>query len=212
MSNIKNNFIEFTLEHEILKFGNFILNSGRSSPYFFNTGTCNDGVTLNKLSEYYCQLIINSNINFDFIFGPAYKGISLAATISSILQSKYNINKSYCFNRKEEKQHGEKGLFVGHTPRGQSIIIDDVISSGKSIIESIELLQGNNAEVAAIFVAFDRMEIGLNKRASLEIKEKYNIDILSLICLDDVFDYLSSHNKYNKYIDNMTKYINEYKK
>ncbi|MBS83505.1 MAG: orotate phosphoribosyltransferase [Gammaproteobacteria bacterium] len=192
------------------------MNSGRSSPYFFNTGICNDGHTLNMLASYYCQLIVDSTVNYDFIFGPAYKGITLATSISSILNANYKINKPYCFNRKESKQHGEKGLFVGYSPKGTAIIIDDVISSGKSIIDSIQLLNDKDVEVTAIFVAFDRMEksnkIGSNKRASLEIKEKYGIEIFSLICLDDVLNYLNNNDKYKQHVKDMENYIDTYRR
>ena len=211
MNDIKKSFIEFTLNHEILKFGNFTLNSGRQSPYFFNTGLCNDGKKLNELASFYSQLIVNHNLEFDFIFGPAYKGITLATSISSILNSNYNLTKPYCFNRKEIKTHGDKGIFVGSQPSGNALIVDDVISSGKSIIESINLLLNSGSSPKVVVVAFDRMEIGSEQMASLEIKNDYNVNIYSLITLDDIITYLAADKSLNKHLMLMEDYIKQYR-
>ena len=211
MNDIKKSFIEFTLNHEILKFGNFTLNSGRQSPYFFNTGLCNDGKKLNKLASFYGQLIVNHNLEFDFIFGPAYKGIALATSISSILNSNHNLTKPYCFNRKEIKTHGDKGIFVGSQPSGNALIVDDVISSGKSIIESINLLSKNGSSPKVVVVAFDRMEIGSEHMASLEIKNDYNVNIYSIITLDDIINYLATDKSLNKHLTLLEDYIKQYR-
>ena len=152
MNSLKKQFIEFTLNHEILRFGSFTLKSGRQSPYFFNTGLCNDGLLLSSLTKFYCNSIISNKINFDFIFGPAYNGITLASSISNNIFLFNNLNKPYYFNRKEAKDHGETGIFLGFQPNGLALIVDDVISSGKSIIDSIELLEKNNAKPSPVLV------------------------------------------------------------
>ncbi len=212
MNNLKKQFIEFTLDHEILRFGSFTLNSGRQSPYFFNTGLCNNGNLLSSLADFYASSIILNSIEYDFIFGPAYKGITLASSISQMLYMKHSINKPYCYNRKEAKTHGETGIFVGTKPKGSSLIVDDVISSGKSISDSIELLKKNHAQASSVLVAFDRMEVGYKKRASIELSNNYSISIYSIVTLEDVTEYIKSTNSLSKYQADMEKYISKYKR
>ena len=212
MNDLKKQFIEFTLEHQILRFGNFSLNSGRESPYFFNTGLCNNGKLLANLADFYSSFLMKNSIEYDFIFGPAYKGITLATSISNSLYNSYNINKSFCFNRKEAKTHGEAGIFVGSAPKGNALIVDDVISSGKSIIESIDLLSDNGAKPSSVVVAFDRMELGIDKRASIEILEKYKIQVYSIITLDDIIDFLNNNKMMSSELKSMTQYMELYKR
>jgi orotate phosphoribosyltransferase len=212
MNNLKKRFIEFTLDHEILRFGNFTLNSGRESPYFFNTGLCCTGKLLNELSSFYCEAIIANNIEFDFIFGPAYKGITLSSSICLNLETQHNINKPYAFNRKETKSHGEKGVFVGYIPKGEALIVDDVISSGNSILNSIDLMASNNAKASSVLVAFDRMEVGKESRASSEISENYRLNIYSIINLDDILGYIKENESLKPFADLMQNYINNYKR
>ena len=211
MNSLKKQFIEFTLNHEILRFGSFTLKSGRQSPYFFNTGLCNDGLLLSSLTQFYCNSIISHKIDFDFIYGPAYKGITLASSISNNLYLANKINKPYSSNRKEVKTHGETGIFIGFQPNGLALIVDDVISSGKSIVDSIELLQKNNAQPSSILVCFDRMELGLKDRASIEIENKYKIPIYSLINLEDILSYMKADGSMDNELDAMQDYISKYK-
>ena len=212
MNSLKKQFIEFTLNHEILRFGTFTLNSGRQSPYFFNTGLCNNGKLLSLLAKFYCNTIIEKAIKYDFIFGPAYKGITLASSISHTLYFEKSISKPFCHNRKEAKTHGESGLFVGYNPKGAAIIVDDVISSGKSISESINLLKTNNAKPTSVLVAFDRMEVGRDKRASIELSEDYDVSVYSIITLDDIVSFIKSDTSLTKYLSRMEEYMNEYKR
>ena len=212
MNDLKKRFIEFTLDHEILRFGNFTLNSGRESPYFFNTGLCCTGKLLNKLSRFYCEYIVENNLEFDFIFGPAYKGVTLSSSICLNLEAQHNIDKPYTFNRKEIKSHGEKGVFVGYIPKGNALIIDDVISSGTSMLNSINLIDSNNAKVSSILVAFDRMEVGKESRASLEIAENHKLDIHSIINLDDILNYIKENKNLKLFVNLMQDYINKYKR
>jgi len=212
MNDLKKQFIEFTLEHQILRFGNFSLNSGRESPYFFNTGLCNTGKLLVSLADFYSSFLVKNSIDYDFIFGPAYKGITLATSISNSLYNSHSTNKPFCFNRKEAKTHGEAGIFVGSAPKGRALIVDDVISSGKSIIESIDLLSVNGAKPSSIVVAFDRMELGIDKRASIEISEKYKIQVYSIITLDDIIDFLKNNKMMSTELKLMTEYMELYKR
>ena len=211
MFNKKRDFIEFTINKKILRFGDFTLKSGRKSPYYFNTGLCHDGQLLSDLSSYYADYIKNNNLNYDFIFGPAYKGITLCSSICQSLYSKYSIISKYAFNRKEIKLHGDKGNFVGCDIKGESLIVDDVISSGSSIIESYNLILESHATCKNILVAFNRMEIGKNSMASKELKENYDIQTHYLINLDDIYEYIKSNSKYTKYVQNMDVYISKYK-
>ena len=212
MNSLKKQFIEFTLNHEILRFGTFTLNSGRQSPYFFNTGLCNNGKLLSSLAKFYSKCIIENAIEYDFIFGPAYKGITLASSISHTLYSDNSVSKPFCYNRKEAKTHGESGIFVGHQPKGAAIIVDDVISSGNSITESIKLLETNNAHPTSVVVAFDRMEVGSKKRASVELSENYDVSVYSIITLEDIVSHIKSDASLTKYISKMEDYMNEYKR
>ena len=211
MFNKKRDFIEFTINKKILRFGDFTLKSGRKSPYYFNTGLCHDGQLLSDLSSYYADYIKNNNLNYDFIFGPAYKGITLCSSICQSLYYKYSIISQYAFNRKEKKLHGDKGNFVGCDIKGESLIVDDVISSGSSIIESYNLILESHATCKNILVAFNRMEIGKKSMASKELKKNYDIQTNYLINLDDIYEYIKSNSKYTKYVQNMDVYISKYK-
>ena len=211
MFNKKRDFIEFTINKKILRFGDFTLKSGRKSPYYFNTGLCHDGQLLSDLSSYYADYIKNNNLNYDFIFGPAYKGITLCSSICQSLYYKYSIISQYAFNRKEKKLHGDKGNFVGCNIKGESLIVDDVISSGSSIIESYNLIIESHATCKNILVAFNRMEIGKSSMASKELKKNYDIQTHYLINLDDIYEYIKSNSKYTKYVQNMDVYISKYK-
>ena len=206
----KQEFIEFTLHEKILKFGSFTLKSGRKSPYFFNTGLCNNGKLLDELSSYYADYISENSLDFDFIFGPAYKGITLCSSICHSLYKKYSINKPFAFNRKEEKKHGDMGKFVGCPITGISLIVDDVISSGSSIVESIEMITESKAACSDVLVAFDRMEVGENKVAAKEISEKFTIKVHSLISLNDISNFIKSNSEYKEHIQAMDKYILEH--
>ncbi len=211
MNDFKKNFIDFALKHEILKFGNFTLKSGRKSPYYFNTGICNNGLLLNELTSYYIDLILSSSSDFEFIYGPAYKGIPLATSISLRLFHEHKKNKPYSFNRKEIKKHGDGGEIVGYIKGGKALVVDDVISSGSSIIESIELLKKHDSSCEDIVVALDRMEIGKNERASLEMKN-LGLKVYSIITLDDIEQYLANNQSLSHHLNSMKEYTNTYKR
>ncbi len=211
MFNKKQDFIEFTLHEDILRFGKFTLKSGRNSPYFFNTGLCNNGFLLSKLADFYSNYIKEEALKYDFIFGPAYKGITLCSSISHSLYVNYSINSPYAFNRKETKDHGDKGIFVGCEVNGSALVVDDVISSGSSIIDSIKLLDQENSTCKDVLVAFNRMEIGKIKSASSELETENRIKTHHLINLDDIYEYIKSNSEYSQYIQSMEEYMSKYR-
>ena len=204
MSSFRQEFIRFAIQKKVLCFGEFKTKAGRISPYFFNAGLFNDGDSFRKLTQFYAQAIIDTGIQFDMIFGPAYKGIPLASG-TAIALSELGRNIPYCFNRKETKDHGEGGNTVGAKLEGNVLIIDDVISAGTSVRESIELIRAAGAVPAAVVIALDRMELGQTPRdqgglsAVQEVQRKFSIPVISIATLDDLLDYLrdsteSGHN------------------
>ncbi len=186
-------FLEFVIANQILRFGEFTLKSGRKSPYFFNAGLFNTGNKLGFLARCYAAAIADADVDFDVLFGPAYKGIPLAATTAMALASEQNLDKPYCFNRKEAKDHGEGGNIVGAELSGKVLIIDDVITAGTAIREAAEILAANNAELAGIAVAMDRQEKGSGELSAIqEIEQHYKIKVVSIITLQDIITYLQS--------------------
>ncbi len=194
MQNYQKNFIEFALEQDALCFGDFTLKSGRQSPYFFNTGLFNDGRGIAKLGQAYAAAIIDSGIDFDMLFGPAYKGIPLAVSCATALAEHHDCNVPYAFNRKEAKDHGEGGTIVGAKLQGKILIIDDVISAGTSVGESIEMINTAKATPAGVFIALDRQERGKDKQSAISmVEQRYNIPVGNIITLDHLMTYLNGH-------------------
>ena len=203
-------FIEFALEKKVLQFGDFLTKAGRNSPYFFNLGAFNDGESLKLLGEFYANKIIDTKIEFDMIFGPAYKGIPLASSTSIALSDKSR-NIPYSFNRKETKNHGEGGEIIGSSIKGGVLVIDDVISAGTSINESYKLIHKNGAKIAGVIVAIDRQEKGENTlSATQEIAKKYSIPVISIITLEDIIHYLEVANSFSNELELIKKYQNTY--
>lgn len=187
-------FLDLTLTYEALRFGEFTLKSGRKSPYFFNMGQFYDGAALTTLGECYAAAIKQSGLDFDVLFGPAYKGIPLACTTAIALQLQFQQNVPYCYNRKENKTHGEGGIIVGAPLKGRVLLVDDVISAGTAIRESQALIQATSATLSAVCVALDRQERGEgNLSAVQEIREKWQIPVIALVNLDTVIQYASTH-------------------
>ena len=183
-------FIRFVVAQNILCFGEFQTKAGRLSPYFFNAGLFNDGASLRSLSQFYAQAILASELQFDMLFGPAYKGIPLVAG-TAIALAEQGRNVPYCFNRKEAKDHGEGGLTVGAALRNRVLIVDDVISAGTSVRESIELIRAAGAQPCGVVIALDRMERGQGDlSAAQEVQRNYGIPVVSIATLDDLLGYL----------------------
>jgi orotate phosphoribosyltransferase len=187
-------FIAFAIEKDVLRFGEFKTKAGRLSPYFFNAGLFNDGMSLMKLGEFYAQAIENSGIEFDMLFGPAYKGITLAASIA-IAFAKQGKNVPYAYNRKEAKDHGEGGTIVGSPLQGRVLIIDDVISAGTSVRESVELIKANGAQACGVAIAIDRQEKGLGELSAVqEVIASNQIPVCAIANLNDLLNYLKTKN------------------
>jgi orotate phosphoribosyltransferase len=190
MSTYRQDFIRFAVAQNVLRFGEFQTKAGRLSPYFFNSGLFQDGAALRDLSKFYAQAILASTIEFDMLFGPAYKGIPLVAG-TSIALAEQGKNVPYCFNRKEAKDHGEGGNTVGAKLQGKVLIIDDVISAGTSVRESIELIRAAGATPCGVVIALDRMERGQGELSAVqEVKRDYGLPVISIAALDDLLGYL----------------------
>jgi orotate phosphoribosyltransferase len=190
MLNFRQDFIRFAVQKNVLRFGEFQTKAGRLSPYFFNAGLFNDGDSMRALSQFYAQTILASDIPFDMIFGPAYKGIPLAAG-TAIALSEQGRNVPYCYNRKEAKDHGEGGTTVGAKLEGRVLIIDDVISAGTSVRESIELIRAAGAVPCAVVIALDRMERGLGDLSAVqEVQQSYDIPVIAIATLNDLLGFL----------------------
>jgi orotate phosphoribosyltransferase len=186
-------FIELALARQALRFGQFTLKSGRVSPYFFNAGLFNDGTSLAALGRCYAAALIHSGLAFDMLFGPPYKGIPLVAATAVALAEQHRRNVPWAFNRKEAKDHGEAGLIVGSTPTGRVVIIDDVITAGTAVRETIELLRGLGAEPVAVAVALDRQERGVGARSAVqELQALYGLRCVPILTLTDLIGVLES--------------------
>ncbi|MDP3562252.1 MAG: orotate phosphoribosyltransferase [Legionellaceae bacterium] len=186
---MKHDFIRLALQCNVLKFGDFLLKSGRKSPYFFNAGLFYHGDALRQLGHFYAQTIIQHGIDFQHLFGPAYKGLPLA-TATSIALAELGIDKTVTFNRKEIKDHGEGGQLIGAPLAGKTVIIDDVITAGTAFRESAELIRAQGAEVTAVVIALDRCERGLGNQSTLSEIQAQGIQVCSIINLFDLIDYL----------------------
>lgn len=189
---IANQFIQLALQKNVLRFGEFTLKSGRISPYFFNAGLFDDGTSLAKLGEYFAKTIKQSGLSFDMLYGPAYKGIPIATAISVAYYHLFDENIPVAFNRKEAKDHGEGGVLIGAPLGGKVLIVDDVISAGTSVRESIEIIKKNGAQVAGISVALDRQEKGQNNLSAIqELQNSYKLQTTAIANLDDLVSYLA---------------------
>ena len=210
MEQYQKDFVDFTLETGVLKFGEFTLKSGRISPYFFNAGLFNKGSHLSELGKFYAQAIEVSALKFDVLFGPAYKGIPLAAATSIALNDSYNHNVPYSFNRKEAKDHGEGGSIVGHPLEGDILIIDDVITAGTAIREAQDIIQNCGANAKGVIVALDRQEKGKGELSAIqEVEQIFGITVLSIINLSHIIDYLKTSDD-SKILDKIESYRSQY--
>ena len=204
-------FLDFAIQNNVLSFGEFTLKSGRLSPYFFNFGLFQTGASLAKLGDYYAQTIVDSKLEFDMLFGPAYKGIPLVAVIASTLYEKHGRDYPYAYNRKEVKDHGEGGNIVGASLQGKVLVVDDVISAGTAIREAADIVKENNAELAAITISLDRQEKGQGEQSAVqEIEQSYSIPVLNIIGLDDVIQYINKSVKDPDLLEKINVYREQY--
>jgi orotate phosphoribosyltransferase len=204
-------FIEFALNKEVLKFGEFTLKSGRKSPYFFNAGLFNSGRDLARLGRFYAAALVDSAIEYDVLFGPAYKGIPIATTTAVALADHHDIDTPYCFNRKEAKDHGEGGLLVGSPLVGRIMLVDDVITAGTAIRESMEIIKSNRADLAGVLVAIDRQEKGKGELSAIqEVERDFGCHVVSIINLGDLIHYLEEKGGSENHLAAVKAYRAEY--
>lgn len=217
MKNLRQEFIAFSVQSGVLSFGEFVTKAGRTSPYFFNAGLFNEGANLGKLANFYAQTLIDSGVQFDMLFGPAYKGITLASATAVALAGRGR-NVPFAYNRKEAKDHGEGGTIVGAKLAGRVVIVDDVVSAGTSVRESVEMIRAAGATPAAVLIALDRMERAgkddaLSTHSAVqEITNTYNMPVIGIASLTDLFEYLSGGqaSQFAQYADAVQKYRAKY--
>ncbi len=212
MSDFRQEFIAFAVEHGVIRFGEFRTKAGRMSPYFFNAGLFNDGLSMSTVSSYYAQAVKASGVSFDMLFGPAYKGISLATGTAIALVEKYDRNVPFAYNRKEAKDHGEGGNVIGAPLKGKVLIIDDVVSAGTSVRESIDLIRVNAAEPAGVVIALDRMEYGRSSELSAvqEVEREFGIPVISVASLNDLVRFLDAGTQYRANLAAVVSYRQQY--
>ncbi len=210
MSSFREEFLLFAHQQQALKFGEFVTKAGRLSPYFFNAGLFSDGQSLFTLARFYAQAILASNLHFDMLFGPAYKGITLAAATTMAL-TEHNKNIPFAFNRKEAKDHGEGGTLVGAPLKGDILIIDDVITAGTSVRESVEIILQNNARPAGVVVALDRMEKGQHDLSAIaQVERDFGIPVISIATLEHLIGLAQDNPAFQEYLPQMLAYRNQY--
>lgn len=211
MKDYQREFIEFALQTGVLKFGSFTLKSGRQSPYFFNSGLFNTGACLARLGRFYARTIAESGLDFDVLFGPAYKGIPLASTTVVALADQHDRDVPYVFNRKEIKDHGEGGQLVGAELKGKVLIIDDVISAGTSVRESVDIIRAAGAEPAGVIISLDRQERGQGDLSAIqEVQAEHDIPVLNIISLNDLLGYLQDSPELGEYLPAVQAYRDQY--
>ncbi|QOG49388.1 orotate phosphoribosyltransferase [Neisseria gonorrhoeae] len=210
MTDFRQDFLKFSLAQNVLKFGEFTTKAGRRSPYFFNAGLFNDGASTLQLAKFYAQSIIESGIRFDMLFSPAYKGIILAAATAMMLAEK-GVNVPFAYNRKEAKDRGEGGVLVGAPLKGRVLIIDDVISAGTSVRESIKLIEAEGATPAGVAIALDRMEKGTGKLSAVqEVEKQYGLPVAPIASLNDLFILLQNNPEFGQFLEPVRTYRRQY--
>ncbi|WP_386694952.1 orotate phosphoribosyltransferase [Lonepinella sp. MS14435] len=211
MQDYKQQFIQFALSRNVLRFGEFTLKSGRKSPYFFNAGLFNTGADLARLGEFYAQAIQANGLAYDVIFGPAYKGIPIGTTVSVALFNQFGLDKPVCFNRKEAKDHGEGGNLIGSPLQGKVLLVDDVITAGTAIREAMDIIAANGASLSAVVIALNRKEKGKGELSAIqEVERDYQCDVLSIVDLDDLMQFIENDSQYSQYLPAMREYREKY--
>ena len=211
MKDYQREFIEFAIERDVLRFGEFTLKSGRLSPYYFNFGLFNTGSALARLGQYFAQALVDSGIECDVILGPAYKGIPLATAMSVALSERHGIDMPYAFNRKEAKAHGEGGSIEGAELKGRVVIVDDVITAGTAIREVMTIIEAHEATPTATLIAIDRMEKGKGELSAIqEVERDYTMKVVSIISFDDVLEYLQESGSKQQQVAAMLKYREDF--
>jgi len=204
-------FIRFAIERGVLRFGEFKLKSGRTSPYFFNAGLFNSGSALARLGDFYVAAVMDSGLDFDVVFGPAYKGIPLAAATAIALAQQHGRDLPWCFNRKEAKDHGEGGTLVGAPLTGRVLIVDDVITAGTAIREVMQIIRAQEAQAAGVLIALNRQERGQGQLSAIqEVERDYGMPVVSIVSLEQVLDYLSQDEQLRQHLPAVEAYRDQY--
>ena len=204
-------FIRFAIERGVLRFGEFTLKSGRTSPYFFNAGLFDSGLALARLGRFYAAAVVNSGLSFDVLFGPAYKGIPLAATTAVALAEHHQRDLPWCFNRKEPKDHGEGGTLVGAPLSGRVLIVDDVITAGTAIREVMQIIRAQGAQAAGVLIALNRQERGQGELSAIqEVERDFGMPVVSIVSLEQVLEYLADDAELKQYLPAVQAYRAEY--
>jgi orotate phosphoribosyltransferase len=207
MQKYQHDFIQLAIKHQALCFGEFTLKSGRTSPYFFNAGKFQTGSALAELGRYYAAAIKAANVSFDIVFGPAYKGIPLAATTAIALADQFQQDLPYCYNRKEAKDHGEGGTLVGAPLQGKVLIVDDVITAGTAVREVMSIIKAAGAQPAAVLIGLNRQEKGQGELSAIqEVEQSFGIPVISIINLNHIIDYLEGQNNQRDMVDKIKAY------
>lgn len=211
MHDYQREFIHFAIQRGVLRFGEFTLKSGRCSPYFFNAGLFSSGLALAQLGRFYAAAVMDSGIDFDVLFGPAYKGIPLAAATAIALAEHHQRDLPWCFNRKEAKDHGEGGTLVGAPLAGRALIVDDVITAGTAIREVMQIIRAQQAQAAGVLIALDRQERGTGELSAIqEVERDFAIPVVSIVGLDQVLEYLATDRELIKHLAAVEAYRGQY--
>lgn len=204
-------FIRFAIERGVLRFGEFKLKSGRTSPYFFNAGLFNSGSALARLGDFYAAAVMDSGLDFDVVFGPAYKGIPLAAATAIALAQQHGRDLPWCFNRKEAKDHGEGGTLVGAPLTGRVLIVDDVITAGTAIREVMQIIRAQETQAAGVLIALNRQERGQGQLSAIqEVERDYGMPVVSIVSLEQVLNYLSQDEQLRQHLPAVEAYRDQY--
>ena len=211
MQAYQRDFIRFAIERGVLRFGEFKLKSGRTSPYFFNAGLFNSGLALAQLGRFYASAIVDSGVDFEVLFGPAYKGIPLAATTAVALAEQHQRDLPWCFNRKEAKDHGEGGTLVGAPLTGRVLIVDDVITAGTAIREVMQIIQAQGAQAAGVLIALNRQERGQGELSAIqEVERDFAMPVISIVSLEQVLEYLAGDAELKQHLPAVEAYRAQY--
>ena len=211
MERYQRDFLDFALDSKVLRFGRFKLKSGRTSPYFFNAGLFHSGSALSKLGRYYAETVVRTGIEFDILFGPAYKGIPLAAATAIALHQHHGIDTDWAFNRKEAKDHGEGGSTVGAPLHGRVLLVDDVITAGTAVRESMQLLSRHEATPVGVLVSLDRKERGQGSLSAIqEVEREFDIRVASIVDLDDLIEHLEHRPAFSEALADLRTYRDGY--
>ncbi len=211
MQQYQRDFIQLAIDHQALCFGEFTLKSGRTSPYFFNAGRFQTGAALAALGRFYADALEASGVEYDVVFGPAYKGIPLAATTAVALSDQHGKDMPYCFNRKEAKDHGEGGSLVGAPLQGKILIVDDVITAGTAVREVMQIIKAESASPAAVLIGLNRQERGRGELSAIqEVERDYNIPVVSIVCLDDIISFLQEQGDPQGMVEKIRDYRAQY--